>query len=55
MRRDRLDGYTLDELARAVRVERVELVKELRTLTRRVREIEDRLAQLRVADELLAP
>ena len=51
----RIGDYTRDELARAVRVERVALVTELREHVRRVREIEDRLEQLRIADDLLAP
>lgn len=41
------------ELARHVRIERMELVAELRTLTKRVREIQDRLEELDKAEALL--
>lgn len=45
--------YSHNELRRAVRIERMELQQELMKVTRRVREIEERMAQLDKADDLL--
>jgi hypothetical protein len=45
--------YTKSELIRAVRLERMELQRELIVITRRIREIEDRMEQLDKADGLL--
>lgn len=46
-------AYSTGELRSAVRVERMKLTVELRTLTRRVREVEERLRDLELADNLL--
>ena len=45
--------YSPEELRRAVRIERMELQRELIGITRRIRSIEDRLAELDKADLLL--
>lgn len=45
--------YSRDELRKAVRVERMELQKELTIMSKRIRQIEDRLDELDKADNLL--
>lgn len=45
--------YSKDELRRAVRVERMELQQELSTMSKRIRQIEARMAELDKADDLL--
>lgn len=45
--------YSHDELRRAVRIERMELQQELIKVTRRAKEIEERMVQLDKADDLL--
>ena len=46
-------NYSNSELRRAVRIERMELQQELIRITRRLREIEDRMGDLDKADGLL--
>lgn len=45
--------YSKAELVRAVRLERMELQVELIRITKRVRQIEDRMVELEKADALL--
>jgi hypothetical protein len=45
--------YSREELQRAVRIERMELQQELITITKRIRQIEDRMVDLDKADNLL--
>jgi hypothetical protein len=45
--------YSKDELLRAVRIERMELQRELIGITKRIRQIEDRMNELSKADGLL--
>jgi hypothetical protein len=45
--------YSKDELLRAVRIERMELQRELIGITKRIRQIEDRMNELAKADGLL--
>lgn len=45
--------YSRAELVRAVRLERMELQVELIRITKRIRQIEDRMVELEKADGLL--
>jgi hypothetical protein len=45
--------YSKAELVRAVRLERMELQVELIRITKRIRQIEDRMVELEKADGLL--
>ena len=45
--------YSKAELVRAVRIERMELQVELTRITKRIRQIEDRMVELDKADGLL--
>ena len=45
--------YSKAELTRAVRIERMELQVELLRITKRIRQIEDRMVELDKADGLL--
>lgn len=45
--------YSRDELRRAVRIERMELQLELSSMSKRIRQIENRMAELDKADSLL--
>ena len=45
--------YSKAELVRAVRIERMELQGELIRITKRIRQIEDRMVELDKADGLL--
>lgn len=45
--------YRRDELLRAVRIERMELSVEMTAITKRIRQIEDRMKELDKADGLL--
>jgi len=45
--------YTKSELIQAVRIERMELQRELIGITKRIRKIEDRMGELDKADGLL--
>lgn len=45
--------FSREELLKAVRIERMELQKELTGMSRRIRQIEDRMAELDKADNLL--
>lgn len=45
--------YSKSELVRAVRIERMELQAELISITKRIRQIENRMGELDKADGLL--
>jgi hypothetical protein len=53
MARDNLDGHTPGELTLVIRREKLELLRELSPLERRIKTIHERLAELDKAEFLL--